>query len=442
MPTRKGLKPLWDNDTGILERCVLYGGNGGSIVPLCFDVHLCLKIANSLVMTATFSPNTFQINNQYRIQASQVSMPPRLLLGPGPSNADPLVLQALALRQVGHLDPTFLALMNETQILLRYAWQTSNRMTYPISGTGSAAMEATFANSIEPGDRVLIGVKGYFGHRMADMATRYGAEVRSLHKPWGQVFSLEELRAALDVHRPAVLALVHAETSTGARQPLEGVGALCREHDCLLLLDTVTSLGGVPLFLDDWGVDLSYSCSQKGLSCPPGISPFTMSLRAEEKLSRRRVPVSNWYLDASMLQKYWGSDRTYHHTAPINMNYAIHEALRLVAAEGLEARWNRHQSNAELLWDGLAEMGLECHVERSLRLPTLTTVRIPEGIDGKAVAQRLLKDYNIEIGGGLGELAGQVWRVGLMGFNSRPENVLLLLAALEHVLADMGWKGR
>jgi alanine-glyoxylate transaminase / serine-glyoxylate transaminase / serine-pyruvate transaminase len=390
-------------------------------------------------MTATFSSATSHVSDRHRHPVAPINLPPRLLLGPGPSNAHPLVLQALGLRQVGHLDPSFLALMDEIQTLLRYAWQTDNRLTYPIPGTGSAAMEASFANSIEPGDRVLIGVMGYFGKRMVDMAERYGATVRSLQKPWGQVFTLDELRSTMTEFRPAVLALVHAETSTGARQPLDGVGDLCREFDCLLLLDTVTSLGGVPLFLDDWGVDLAYSCSQKGLSCPPGASPFTMSQRAEEKLQRRQTKVTNWYLDASMLQRYWGSDRTYHHTAPINMNYAIHEALRLLAEEGLDARWQRHQETAELFWNGLDDMGLSCHVERSLRLPTLTTVRIPEGIDGKAVSQRLLNDYNIEIGGGLGELAGHVWRVGLMGFNSRPENVMLLLTALARVLSDMGW---
>ncbi|MDY6936524.1 MAG: alanine--glyoxylate aminotransferase family protein [Cyanobacteriota bacterium] len=377
---------------------------------------------------------TFAISDRDRLQTAQLDMPPRLLLGPGPSNVHPRVLAALGMRQVGHLDPSFLHLMNEIQSLLRYAWQTQNPLTIPVSGTGSAAMEATLANIVEPEDVVLVGVKGYFGHRLVDMAGRYGANVQKLSKPWGQVFSLEELRSALETHRPAVLALVHAETSTGARQPLEGVGELCREFDCLLLVDTVTSLGGVPLFLDEWGVDLAYSCSQKGLGCPPGIAPFTMSPRAVEKLQRRRTPVANWYLDMSLVSKYWGQERTYHHTAPINMNYALREALRIVAEEGLAERWTRHQANAELLWEGLAEMGLECHVEKEYRLPTLTTVRIPEGVDGKAVAGQLLADYNIEIAGGLGELGGKVWRIGLMGFNSRRENAIALLEALGRVL--------
>jgi alanine-glyoxylate transaminase/serine-glyoxylate transaminase/serine-pyruvate transaminase len=378
---------------------------------------------------------TISISDRYRLQTSQLDMPPRLLLGPGPANVHPRVLAAMSTPPVGHLDPSFLALMNEVKDLLRYAWQTDNELTIAVSGTGSAAMEATLANVVEPGDVVLVGVKGYFGHRLVDMAGRYGAEVHKLTKPWGEVFSLEEIKAGLEKHRPTVLTLVHAETSTGVRQPLEGIAELCRQYDCLLLVDTVTSLGGVPLFIDAWGIDLAYSCSQKGLGCPPGASPFTMSPRAVEKLHNRRTPVANWYLDMGLLTKYWGEERVYHHTAPINMNYGLREALRLVAEEGLEQRWQRHQANAELLWEGLEELKLVCHVDKEFRLPTLTTVRIPEGVDGKAVARKLLDEYNLEIAGGLGELAGQVWRIGLMGYNSRPENVLLILEALAQVLA-------
>ncbi len=381
------------------------------------------------------SPQTLPpISNTHQISTLQLDVPPRLLLGPGPSNAHPRVLQALGMRQVGHLDPAFIALMNEVQELLRYAWQTDNQLTIPVSGTGSAAMEASLANTVEAGDVVLVGVNGYFGERLCDMAARYGGDVRRLEKPWGEVFSLDELRAGLKTHRPAVLALVHAETSTGARQPLEGVAELCHEFNCLLLVDTVTSLGGVPLFLDEWGVDVAYSGSQKCLSCPPGISPLTLGERALEKLHRRKNKVPNWYLDMTMVSKYWGKERTYHHTAPINMNYAFREALRLVAEEGLEARWQRHQHNAELLWEGLAELGISCHVPREYRLPSLTTAVIPEGVDGKAVAVYLRKNYNIEIAAGLGQLGGKVWRIGLMGFNSRRENVALLLAALKDAL--------
>jgi alanine-glyoxylate transaminase/serine-glyoxylate transaminase/serine-pyruvate transaminase len=374
------------------------------------------------------------INDTHRITTAQLDVPPRLLLGPGPSNAHPRVLQALGMRQIGHLDPLFIALMNEVQSLLRYVWQTENPLTLPVSAAGSAAMEATLANTVEPDDVVLVGINGYFGHRLVDMASRYGADVRKLIKPWGQVFSLEDLRAGLEAHRPAILALVHAETSTGARQPLEGIGDLCREFNCLLLVDTVTSLGGVPLALDAWGVDMAYSGSQKCLSCPPGIAPFTLGPRAVDKLKRRRTVVPNWYLDMAMLGQYWGLERTYHHTAPINMIYGLREALRLVAEEGLEVRWVRHQANADLLWAGLADLGLSCLVSPEVRLPSLTTVCIPEGIDGKAVTHKLLTEYNIEIGNGLGELAGRVWRIGLMGYNSRRETVTLLLSALQQIL--------
>ncbi|MDZ8087954.1 MAG: alanine--glyoxylate aminotransferase family protein [Nostoc sp. DedQUE12b] len=377
---------------------------------------------------------TISINDSGRLQLTPLEIPSRLLLGPGPSNAHPTVLQAMNTSPVGHLDPTFLALMDEIQSLLRYVWQTENSLTIAVSGTGTAAMEATIANAVEPGDVVLIGVAGYFGNRLVDMAGRYGADVRTITKPWGQVFNLDELQTALKTHRPTILALVHAETSTGARQPLEGVADLCSEFGTLLLVDTVTSLGGVPLFLDAWGVDLAYSCSQKGLGCPPGASPFTMSARAVEKLQQRRTKVANWYLDMLLLGKYWGAERTYHHTAPINLYYALREALRLLAEEGLANSWQRHQKNVEYLWEGLENLGLSMHVEQEYRLPTLTTVRIPPGVDGKAIARQLLNEHNIEIGGGLGELAGLVWRVGLMGFNSRKESVDQLLAALRQVL--------
>jgi alanine-glyoxylate transaminase / serine-glyoxylate transaminase / serine-pyruvate transaminase len=363
-----------------------------------------------------------------------LTVPNRLLLGPGPCNAHPTVLAAMSTTPLGHLDPAFLQIMDEIQSLLRYAWQTDNPHTIAVSGTGSAAMEATIANSVEPGDVMLIGVAGYFGNRLVDMAGRYGADVRSIAKPWGQNFSLEELRSAMATHRPKILGLVHAETSTGCRQPIEGVGELCREYDCLLLVDTVTSLGGVPIYLDDWGVDLAYSCSQKGLGCAPGASPFTMSPRALAKLSARSTKVPNWYLDMLLLGKYWGADRMYHHTAPINLYYGLREALRLVSEEGIDKSWARHQTNVEYLWSSLEAIGLKMHVEPQYRLPTLTTVCIPDGIDGKAVAKQLLTEHNIEIGGGLGELAGKVWRVGLMGYNSRPESVDRLVSALKQVL--------
>jgi alanine-glyoxylate transaminase / serine-glyoxylate transaminase / serine-pyruvate transaminase len=376
---------------------------------------------------------TISIKTSQKLNLKPLSMPDRLLLGPGPSNTHPAVLQAMNTPPVGHLDPSFLTLMDEIQSLLRYVWQTDNSLTIAVSGTGTAAMEATIANAVEPGDVVLVGVMGYFGNRLVDMAGRYGGDVRTITKPWGQVFSLDELKAAMETYRPRILALVHAETSTGACQPLEGVKELCEKYGTLLLVDTVTSLGGVPIYLDDWGVDLAYSCSQKGLGCPPGASPFTMSKTAMEKLQNRATKVANWYLDMNLLKLYWGSERTYHHTAPINMYYALRESLRLIAEEGIENSWQRHQKNVEYLWDSLESLGLKMHVERQYRLPTLTTVCIPEGLDGKAIARKLLLEHNVEIGGGLGELAGKVWRVGLMGYNSRPESVDSLVTALREV---------
>ncbi len=357
------------------------------------------------------------------ISVAPLSVPERLLLGPGPSNSHPLVLEALSSQPVGHLDPFYIDLMAEVQDLLRHVWQTSNRLTLPMSGTGSAAMEATIANIIQPGETFLVGIKGYFGNRLADMASRYQADVKTIVKPWGEAFSVDDIEAALIKYKPSVFALVHAETSTGVCQPMKDIGDLCRRYDCLLILDTVTSLGSVPLFLDEWKVDLAYSCSQKGLSCPPGLGPFTMNQRAEEKLNNRKGKVPNWYLDLSLLNQYWGSDRVYHHTAPVNMNFGIREALRLIVEEGLENSWDRHRKNAEDLWQGLEVMGLELHVKEELRLPTLSTVKIPKGIDGKAFALHLLNKFGVEIGGGLGELAGQVWRIGLMGYNSQKKNV-------------------
>lgn len=375
------------------------------------------------------------VNNTYRKPAKQLDLPPRLLLGPGPSNAHPRVLSALGMPPIGHLDPKYLEIMEEVKDLLRYAWQTENPFTISVSGTGSAAMEASLANMVEPGDTVLIGINGYFGHRLVDMASRYDADVKTFSTDWGKAFTLEEITAAVAAHEPKILALVHAETSTGARQPLEGVSDVCKKHGTMLLIDTVTSLTGVPLFLDEWGVDLAYSGTQKALACPPGLGPLTLSPRALDVLMNRKTPVKNWYLDMSMISKYWGTGkRVYHHTAPVNMNYAIREALMLVAEEGLENRWQRHQDAADLLWAGLEDMGLQCHVDREIRLPTLTTVRIPDGVDGAAVAARMMQEYNIEIAGGLGDLAGKVWRIGLMGYNARPENVTLLLAALNKVL--------
>ncbi|MDQ7025143.1 MAG: alanine--glyoxylate aminotransferase family protein [Anaerolineae bacterium] len=363
-----------------------------------------------------------------------IDVAPRVLLGPGPSLVDPRVLKAMATPLIGHLDPQFLDLMNKMQEMLRRVMQTDNQLTFAVAGTGSASMEASFANMLEPDDSILICINGYFGHRMVDMAERYGAKIHTISRPWGQVFTAEEVESALKANPAKVVAIVHAETSTGAMQPLDEIAKVVHAHDAYLIVDAVTSLGGVPVRVDEVGIDVCYSGAQKALSCPPGISPITFSDRAVEHIKSRKTKVANWYLDATMLGNYWGSERSYHHTAPISMNYALYETLRVILEEGLEARWQRHRETAALLWDGLEALDMSLHVEADYRLPTLTTVRIPSSIDEAVIRQALLHDYNIEIGGGLGELKGRVWRIGLMGYGSRKENVVLLLAAIERLM--------
>lgn len=376
-------------------------------------------------------------------QMDRLNPPHRLLCGPGPGNADPRVHAAMSLPEIGHLDPEFIKMMEDVKTLLRYCWQTNNEFTVPVSGTGSAAMEACMANLVETGDKVLIFCNGYFGHRLCDMADRYGAKVIMEKTPWGTVFPFEKIKSSVEEHKPAIVALVHAETSTGAAQPLEGVGQLCHDNGALLVADCVTSISGVPCHLDKWGVDAAYAGTQKCLSCPPGVSPLSFSERAMKKLMAREDKVKNWYLDMKAVASYLvggkGASRTYHHTAPISMVYAIREALYIVAEEGLETRWARHRAVAEEFWAGLEAMGLECLVEKENRLPSLTTVKVPEGVDPKAVTKHLLDKYEIEIGNGLGELAGKVWRIGLMGFNSRYDNVAVLLATLKDALSQQGY---
>jgi alanine-glyoxylate transaminase / serine-glyoxylate transaminase / serine-pyruvate transaminase len=371
----------------------------------------------------------------------QLNPTPRLLLGPGPSDAHPRVLTAMATPLLGHLDPQFITIMNETQQLLRDTYRTANRLTFPISATGMAGMETCFVNLVEPGDKVVVCTNGFFGQRMVEIAGRCGAQVTALERPWGDVFSLDQIREVLQKVRPKVLSIVHAETSTGAWQPIEGLGGLCRDFDTLLVLDTVTSVGCVPVSLDEWGVDAVYSCSQKGLSCPPGLSPVSFGPRAIEAINKRKTKVQSWYLDLSIIQKYWGEDRAYHHTAPITMIYALREGLRLVQEEGLETRWARHLRNHKALKAGLLALGLSYTAVEGHQLPQLNAVRIPAGVDDLTVRKRLLDEFNIEIGGGLGDLKGKAWRIGLMGYNSRPGVVLQFLAALEQCLRDQGVKG-
>jgi len=370
----------------------------------------------------------------------QLNPPQRLLLGPGPSDAHPRVLSAMATPLLGHLDPAFLQIMLETQQLLRDAYRTKNSLTFPISATGMAGMEACLVNLLEPGDKIVVCYAGFFGQRMIEVANRAGAQVIVLEQPWGEVFDFDRLRETLKQVRPKVLSIVHAETSTGALQPLEGLGKLCHEFDSLLVVDAVTSLGCVPLKVDEWELDAVYSCSQKGLSCPPGLSPVTFSQRAEDVITKRKTKVQSWYLDMSMVRQYWGSDRAYHHTAPITMNYAIREGLRLLHEEGLEARWARHVRNHKALKAGLTALGLKYSAKEGNQLPQLNAVFVPQGVDDLTVRKRLLNDFGIEIGGGLGDFKGKVWRIGLMGHNSRADVVFTALAALEQCLRGVGIK--
>ena len=369
-------------------------------------------------------------------------LPPyRLLLGPGPSMVHPRVLHALSQPLVGHLDPLFLDLMNDIQALLRATFQTNNEFTIALSGTGSAGMEAVIANLIEPGDRALVGVNGVFGTRLATMIERQGGVPVRIDASWGDIIPAEAVREQLARSAPVkAVVLVHAETSTGARQPLEDVGALCRAHGALLIVDAVTSLGGIPVEVDAWGIDACYSGTQKCLSCPPGLAPLTMSPRAMEAIRQRQTPCHSWYLDLALIADYWNDrSRAYHHTAPISMLYALREALRLVQAEGREARFARHRLNSEALLAGLETLGLRPLPATEHRLPMLNCVTLPDRINDAAVRTRLLEDYGIEIGGGLGPLRGRVWRIGLMGESSRQAHVLTLLGALEEIVAHHGW---
>ncbi|MDW8222672.1 MAG: alanine--glyoxylate aminotransferase family protein [Gemmatales bacterium] len=365
---------------------------------------------------------------------------PRILMGPGPSDVHPRVLRAMATPLVGHLDPEFLALMNETQALLRYVFQTQNPLTFAVSGTGSAGMETCVVNLVEPGDRMVVCVNGVFGQRMLDVAQRAGAEVTVLERPWGDIFPLDLIRETLKKVRPKVLGIVHAETSTGACQPMDGLGALCHEYDTLLLVDTVTSLGGIPVEVDHWQADAVYSGTQKCLSAPPGLAPVTFSPRAVEAIQRRKTKVQSWYLDVTMVQRYWGQERFYHHTAPITMIYALREALRLVQEEGLEQRFARHRLHHSALKAGLAALGIRYAAVEGYQLPQLNAVWIPPGADDVTTRRTLLDRFGIEIGGGLGDFKGKVWRIGLMGYSCRANNVLLFLAALEQSLILQGLK--
>jgi alanine-glyoxylate transaminase/serine-glyoxylate transaminase/serine-pyruvate transaminase len=362
-----------------------------------------------------------------------IRVPQRVLLGPGPSDVPARVLLAMAQPTIGHLDPVFLQLMDQIRTGLQQVFRTKNEMTLAISGTGSAGMETTFVNLVEPGDRVLIGVNGVFGGRMKDVASRCGAEIQTVDAPWGQTIDQGRMIEAIRSFKPKVVAIVHAETSTGVHQPVDRLGSAAHDAGALLLIDCVTSLGGAPVEIDQWGVDAAYSGTQKCLSCPPGLSPVTLSARAVEKLAARKSKVQSWYLDLNMLRQYWGNERFYHHTAPINMLYGLHEALAIVLEEGLDARFARHKANHDLLRSGLKELGIDYVSQEGHHLPMLNAVRIPQGVEDAKARRQLLEDYGIEIGGGLGDFKGKAWRIGLMGQSSSKRNVELLLAALRRI---------
>jgi alanine-glyoxylate transaminase/serine-glyoxylate transaminase/serine-pyruvate transaminase len=364
--------------------------------------------------------------------------PVRILMGPGPSEVHPRVLQALSKPTLGHLDPEYLQLMNGMQEMLRQVFCTKNQMTLAISGTGSAGMEAGVVNLIEPGDSMVVCVNGVFGTRMVDVAERAGAKVTKVERPWGEVFTTDDLKPVLESVKPKVVGIVMAETSTGAWQPLEAISKLVHEHGALLLVDAVTALGGIPVEVDKWQIDCIYSGTQKCMSCPPGLAPMSFSAAAMDVVLNRRPKVQSWYLDVSMLAKYWGSDRVYHHTAPINMTYGLYEALQIMLEEGLEACFARHALNHRALRAGFAAIGVGYSTQEGHILPQLNAVKVPDGVDEAWVRGQLLQRFGIEVGAGLGAFKGKVWRIGLMGYGARPNNVLLVLSAYEQLLAEQG----
>jgi alanine-glyoxylate transaminase/serine-glyoxylate transaminase/serine-pyruvate transaminase len=366
--------------------------------------------------------------------------PLRKLMGPGPLDVHPRVYRALTSPVIGHMDPAYFKILDQIGEGLRRVFQTQNQVTHATPGTGTSGMEACVANLMEPGDPVLVCVHGYFGDRVRLMAERQEAEVTVIEGEWGKPTDPQKVAEALKAKAYKVITVVHAETSTGVLQPMDDIVSLAKEHGVMILLDTVTSLGGVELKADEWGLDAAYSCSQKCIGCPPGLAPVTFSDRAVEAAKSRKHPIRSWYLDITLLEKYWGSTRMYHHTSSSTLNYALLEALLLIEEEGLQNRFERHLRNHRALVAGVEAMGLEMLVKPEYRLPTLNTIRVPEGIDEAKVRGYLLETFNLEIGAGLGALAGQVWRVGLMGYSSSAENVLFFLSAISRALALQDYK--
>jgi len=369
------------------------------------------------------------------------SVPGRVLMGPGPSDMPPRVVKALAQPAIGHLDPAFVRMMDETKELLRYAFQTRNALTFAVSGPGSVGMETCFVNLVEPGDKVIVCRNGVFGGRMIENVQRFGGTAVVVEDEWGEPVSPQKLADALENHPDTTaVAFVHAETSTGAQSDAQTLVGLARERGCLSIVDAVTSLGGTPVLADVWGADAIYSGSQKCLSCTPGLAPLTFSERAVARVRGRRSQVPSWFMDIGLVLEYWGGagKRTYHHTAPVNSLFALHESLVMLKEEGLENAWARHRLHHDAFKAGLQVLGLEFLVRQDVRLPQLNAVRVPVGVDEALVRRRLLDEFNLEIGAGLGPLAGKIWRFGLMGYSARRENVMLCLAALAEVLAGMG----
>jgi len=369
--------------------------------------------------------------------------PVRTLMGPGPADVHPRVLAALARPTIGHLDPAFIGMMDELKGLLRLAFRTENALTMPVSAPGSAGMETCFVNLVEPGDKVIVCINGVFGGRMKENVIRAGGEPVCVEDPWGRAVDPSRLEDALKANPDArIVAFVQAETSTGASSDTRTLVDIAHRHDCLTIVDAVTALGGSPLEVDAWGVDAVYAGSQKCLSCTPGLAPISFNERALAKVKARSTPVQSWFLDLNLVLGYWSGEgkRSYHHTAPVNALYGLHEALVMLAEEGVEAAWARHHRHHLALRDGLEALGLELVVPEAERLPQLNAVSIPGGVDDAAVRGRLLRQYGLEIGAGLGALAGKVWRIGLMGWSSRPQNVLYCVSALGAVLNDLGAK--
>ncbi|HEY7495578.1 MAG TPA: alanine--glyoxylate aminotransferase family protein [Candidatus Tectomicrobia bacterium] len=371
---------------------------------------------------------------------NELKLPNRILLGPGPSNVHPRVLQAMLWPMLGHLDPDFWPVLDQVRDMLRLVLGTTQNWTLPLPATGTAGMESAFCNVVEPGDRVVIVVNGFFGGRMVEIASRCGADVQRIDVPWGKPVLPEIVAQALSAQgRVKAVGVVHAETSTGVLSPIQEIAQVVHNHDALLIVDAVTSLGGVELYIDDWDIDICYGVSQKCLGAPPGLAPISLGRRAVEVLTQRKSPVQSFYLDMVTLADYWSERRRYHHTAPILMLYAFREALRLIMEEGLRQRWQRHAHTAAALRAGLQALELELFADANYRLDPLTTIVVPENVDAAQVQRQLYQEYNIEIGGGLGDLQGKIWRIGLMGDSCKASNVLLVLSALEHILARQGY---